>query len=201
MLKKTSSANNDSANEFDSFKSDEESINLNESNVLPTKDVPPTKEGDVEEPNYEINSWDDLNISPELLRGIFSADFEKPSPIQRKAIKPMLLGKDVIAQAQSGTGKTATFTIGALSHVDVTSDSVQVLVLSPTRELSTQTGDVFIKIGSMMKGLKIQTLVGGTLVEDDTRCIKANVPQMNCYHKDLKTKYIIFFNYLKQIFK
>ena len=180
MLKKTSSANNDSANEFDSFKSDEESINLNESNVLPTKEVPPTKEGDVdvEEPNYEINSWDDLNISPELLRGIFSADFEKPSPIQRKAIKPMLLGKDVIAQAQSGTGKTATFTIGALSHVDVTSDSVQVLVLSPTRELSTQTGDVFIKIGSMMKGLKIQTLVGGTLVEDDTRSIKANVPHV-----------------------
>ena len=72
-----------------------------------------------EESIYEINNWDDLEISPDLLRGIYAYGFEKPSPIQRKAIKPLVSGKDVIAQAQSGTGKTATFTIGVLSHINI----------------------------------------------------------------------------------
>ena len=67
--------------------------------------------------SYEIQLWDQLEINPNLLRGIFAYGFEKPSPIQQKAIKPIILGKDVIVQAQSGTGKTATFTIGALSRL------------------------------------------------------------------------------------
>jgi translation initiation factor 4A len=66
---------------------------------------------------YEISSWDELEISGNILRGIYAYGFEKPSPIQQKAIKPIIMGKDIIAQAQSGTGKTATFSIGALSMV------------------------------------------------------------------------------------
>jgi hypothetical protein len=69
--------------------------------------------------NYydEINNWDDLDINKDLLRGIYAYGFEKPSPIQKKAIKPIMEKRDLIAQAQSGTGKTGTFSIGALSII------------------------------------------------------------------------------------
>jgi len=116
--------------------------------------------------SYEIKLWDDLDINPQLLRGIFAYGFEKPSPIQQKSIKPIILGKDVIAQAQSGTGKTATFTIGALANVDVSKKYTQVLVLSPTKELTLQTAKVFGSLGSLMEGLKIQTLYGGSSFDE-----------------------------------
>ena len=67
-----------------------------------------------EEWTQEIESFDDLGLKEEVLRGIYGYGFEKPSPIQRKAIQPVILGKDTIAQGQSGTGKPATFTIAAL---------------------------------------------------------------------------------------
>ena len=128
---------------------------------------------------YEtINSWDELEISAELLRGIYAYGFEKPSPIQQRAIKPILDKKDMIAQAQSGTGKTATFTIGALSTVDLANKSTQVLVLSPTRELSKQTAMVMTGIGTMMKGLTIQTIVGGSSIDDDSDMLKKNIPHV-----------------------
>lgn len=126
----------------------------------------------------KIENWDELDISPELLRGIYGYGFEKPSPIQQQAITPILKGKDIIAQAQSGTGKTATFTIGLLAAVDTTELNTQVLVLSPTRELSTQTANVIKQIGSMIGGLTIQTLVGGTYVEEDISTFKKNVPHV-----------------------
>jgi translation initiation factor 4A len=131
-------------------------------------------------PNYEIKTWDDLDLNPKLLRGIFAYGFEIPSPIQQKAIKPIILKKDVIAQAQSGTGKTATFTIGALSNVNVLSNTTQVLVLSPTKELTTQTANVFEKIGSMMGGLKVQTLYGGLIIEEGSSFTNKNVSHVIC---------------------
>ena len=152
---------------INSFKTDNE---LNELN----KDI----ELNEDNKDNEINSWDELDISAPLLRGIFSAGFEKPSPVQRKAIKPIIEGKDVIAQAQSGTGKTATFSIGALSHVDISSNTVQILILSPTRELSKQHADVITQLGSAMPGLKIQTLVGGSSVDEDATQLKLNTPHI-----------------------
>lgn len=128
--------------------------------------------------SYEIENWDDLDIHSELLRGIYAYGFEKPSPIQRKAIKPMIMKKDIIAQAQSGTGKTATFTIGALSNVDTAVQSVQVLILSPTRELSRQTANVIQSIGSMMEDLRVQVLVGGNSIDEDTHKLKSTVPHI-----------------------
>ena len=97
-----------------------------------------------EEPNNieTFENWDELNINPSILRGIYGKGFERPSPIQKQAIKSILAGKDLIAQAQSGTGKTATFAIGALSKVDTTQNSTQILILSPTRELTQQTSTV-----------------------------------------------------------
>ena len=166
MLKKTNTLSNDQSMEnINSFNSTNE---LNELN----------KEEMKEENNDEITSWDELDISPYLLRGIFSAGFEKPSPVQKKAIKPIIEGKDIIAQAQSGTGKTATFSIGALSHVDISSKTVQILILAPTRELSKQHSEVIQQLGSAMSGLKIQNLVGGNSVDDDAHQLKTNTPHI-----------------------
>jgi translation initiation factor 4A len=128
--------------------------------------------------SYEINNWDELEIDTNLLRGIYAYGFEKPSPIQKKAIKPIIIGKDIIAQAQSGTGKTATFTIGALSRVNTESDTTQILCLSPTRELSIQTANVMKGIGSMIKNLRVQVLVGGSSIDEDIGNLKGNVPHI-----------------------
>lgn len=130
--------------------------------------------------NYydEINNWDDLDINKDLLRGIYAYGFEKPSPIQKKAIKPIMEKRDLIAQAQSGTGKTGTFSIGALSLVDVNDKTTQVLILSPTRELSKQTASVITSIGGMMNGLTVQTIVGGTSINEDSYTLKNNTPHV-----------------------
>jgi translation initiation factor 4A len=134
------------------------------------------------EENYDssqdIKSWDDLNIDADLLRGIYAYGFEKPSPIQCKAITPIIDGKDIIAQAQSGTGKTAAFTIGALSKVELDKKETQVIVLSPTRELSSQTANVITNIGSMLKGLRVLNLVGGSSIDEDSVILKNNVPHV-----------------------
>jgi translation initiation factor 4A len=130
--------------------------------------------------SYEIEKWDDLEINPQLLRGIYAYGFENPSPIQKKAIKPLLLKKDVIAQAQSGTGKTATFTIGALSNVDVTNNTSQVLVLYPTKELTIQTAKVFENLGAMMENLRVQMLYGGSAIEENGIFSNKKVPHVIC---------------------
>jgi superfamily II DNA/RNA helicase len=129
---------------------------------------------------YEIQSWDDLELNPKLLRGIFAYGFEKPSPIQQKAIKPLIMGRDIIAQAQSGTGKTATFAIGSLQRVDTNENTTQILVLSPTRELSTQTAKVFTNLGSMMEGLRVKTLFGGSNVEEGSIFSSKNTSHIIC---------------------
>ena len=136
------------------------------------------EEGSTNYSSPEINNWDELYLNTDLLRGIYAYGFEKPSPIQRRAIKPILYGKDLIAQAQSGTGKTATFTIGSLSLVDLEKNETQIVVLSPTRELSKQTANVMLGIGSMMKDLRVQIVVGGSSIDDDSAFMKANVPHV-----------------------
>ena len=123
-------------------------------------------------PNMETNwdesveTFDELNLKPELLRGIYGYGFEKPSAIQQKAILPIIKGMDVIAQAQSGTGKTAAFAIGSLQLVDVAKDEIQCLVLSPTRELAQQTAIVYQFLGECLK-VKISLLIGGTKIGAD----------------------------------
>jgi translation initiation factor 4A len=128
----------------------------------------------------EIKRWDELDLEPNLLRGIFGYGFEKPSPIQSKAIRPVIDGKDLIAQAQSGTGKTATFTIGALQRVNIAEHTTQVLILSPTRELSTQTAKVVSNLSTFMTGLKTRTLFGGSNVEEGSSFSSRNVPHIIC---------------------
>jgi hypothetical protein len=146
-------------------------------------------------PVEKIDNFDNMGLRPELLRGIYSYGFEKPSAIQQKAIVPtirfvfffllfsqcaissrfvscefvrlILSGRDIIAQAQSGTGKTATFAIGCLQQLDYTKDYVQALILAPTRELATQIQKVVVALGDFLNA-KAYACIGGNSIRDGT---------------------------------
>ena len=116
----------------------------------------------------EYDSFDKMALKEDLLRGIYAYGFEVPSPIQQKAIKRLIDGGDLIAQAQSGTGKTATFTIAALEKVDPKLKEVQALVIAHTRELATQISSVVTKIGERLNA-NVVTCIGGKPVRDNIR--------------------------------
>ncbi|KAJ8923968.1 hypothetical protein NQ315_006744 [Exocentrus adspersus] len=115
-----------------------------------------------------IDKFKNMALKEELLRGIFAYGFEKPSAIQQRAIKPIMKGRDVIAQAQSGTGKTATFSIAILQSVDLTMRETQVLCLSPTRELAVQIQKVILALGDFMN-VQCHACIGGTNLGEDIR--------------------------------
>ena len=133
-----------------------------------SQDNPEENQGTEMVSNWDetVETFDDLNLKPDLLRGIYGYGFEKPSAIQQKAILPIIKERDVIAQAQSGTGKTAAFAIGSLQLIDVTKDDIQCLVLSPTRELAQQTAIVYQFLGECLK-VKVTLLIGGTKLGAD----------------------------------
>merc|ERR1712080_586720 len=117
-------------------------------------------------------NFDDMNLREELLRGVYAYGFEKPSAIQQRAIVPCVKGHDVIAQAQSGTGKTATFSISILQQIDTKLAQCQALVLAPTRELAQQIQKVVIALGDYM-GAQCHACIGGTSVREDMRKLDA----------------------------
>jgi len=121
-----------------------------------------------------IETFDGMELPEALLRGIYSYGFEKPSAIQQRAIRPAISGRDLIAQAQSGTGKTATFAIGCLAVVDHSVQQCQALILAPTRELACQIQKVVLALGDYMD-IKVHACVGGTAVRDDIRTLQAGV--------------------------
>jgi len=108
-----------------------------------------------------VDDFDNMGLNDQLLRGVYAYGFEKPSVIQSRAIKPMMTGRDIIAQAQSGTGKTATFVIGCLNQIDATKNVSQALLLSPTRELAQQTHRVVQELGRFLK-ITCTICIGGT---------------------------------------
>ncbi|PPR04033.1 hypothetical protein CVT24_010608 [Panaeolus cyanescens] len=115
-----------------------------------------------------VSTFDDLGLNEQLLRGIYAYNFEKPSAIQQRAILPITQGRDVIAQAQSGTGKTATFSISILQSIDISLRETQALVLSPTRELATQIQSVVLALGDYMN-VQCHACIGGTSIGEDIR--------------------------------
>ena len=117
------------------------------------------------------STFDEMGLPENLLRGIYSYGFEMPSKIQQRAIVPMMNGRDVIAQAQSGTGKTGTFSIGAMTVLNPDLKTPQVLVLSPTRELAQQTEKVATAIGSYM-GVQVHSATGGPPIAEDIRALQ-----------------------------
>lgn len=127
---------------------------------------------------YDVKTWDDLELKTDLLRGIYALGFETPSAIQKKAIYPILQSRDVIGQAQSGTGKTGTFSISTLQKIDVSVNKLQALIIVPTHELVLQIESVINEIGQFMDGLTVKTLIGGTSINDDIFALKSNTPQV-----------------------
>ncbi|KAJ3121588.1 RNA helicase [Physocladia obscura] len=115
-----------------------------------------------------VATFDQMGLKEDLLRGIYAYNFEKPSAIQQRAIGPIVKGRDVIAQAQSGTGKTATFSISVLQSISTTSRETQALILSPTRELATQIQSVVLALGDYMN-VQCHACIGGTSVGEDIR--------------------------------
>ena len=115
------------------------------------------------EPNWthRIDDFEEMNLNPDLVHGIFSYGFKHPSDIQSLAIEPILQKRHVLAQAQSGSGKTGAFGIGILNNVDVNQMTTQALILSPTRELATQTYNFMQNVGSKMKNLNVKLFIGG----------------------------------------
>jgi translation initiation factor 4A len=121
-----------------------------------------------------VEQFDQMNLREPLLRGIYGYGFERPSAIQQRAIKPCIIGHDVIAQAQSGTGKTATFAISILQQLDPDFKDCQALILAPTRELAQQIQKVVLALGDYM-GVTCHACIGGTNVRDDIKRLEGGV--------------------------
>jgi translation initiation factor 4A len=118
-----------------------------------------------------VESFDDLDLNEDLLRGIYSYGFEKPSAIQQRAIRPVLMGRDTIGQAQSGTGKTGAFVISCLQKIDISQKVCQALILAPTRELAQQIMRVAQSLGDYMK-VRCHACIGGTAVREDVEKLR-----------------------------
>jgi superfamily II DNA/RNA helicase len=120
-----------------------------------------------------LTKWEDMDSTKlnylNVLRGIYAIGFENPSKIQQQAIPPMIAGRDLIAQAQSGTGKTGAFTTGCLHLIDTSQPTIQAVIMAPTRELANQIYDVCKTLGTYLQEFKIQLCVGGDPVD---KCIK-----------------------------
>lgn len=120
-------------------------------------------------PNVKVHgSFESMKLKPELLKGIYSYGFEAPSAIQSRAIMQIISGRDTIAQAQSGTGKTATFSLGMLQVIDTKVRQCQALVLSPTRELAVQIHNVIMNLGNYMN-VHTHACIGGKQVGEDLK--------------------------------
>uniref|UniRef100_A0A7N8WLX4 RNA helicase n=1 Tax=Mastacembelus armatus TaxID=205130 RepID=A0A7N8WLX4_9TELE len=113
-------------------------------------------------------TFDTMGLREDLLRGIYAYGFEKPSAIQQRAIKQIIKGRDVIAQSQSGTGKTATFCVSVLQCLDIQVRETQALILAPTRELAGQIQKVLLALGDYMN-VQCHACIGGTNVGEDIR--------------------------------
>lgn len=119
-----------------------------------------------------IDSFEELGLNQDLLRGIYAFGFEKPSIIQQKGILPVISKRDTIAQAQSGTGKTATFSIGVLHLIDPSSPLCQAIILAPTRELALQINKVILCFSEFLK-VQSRCCIGGTDPKEDRNALKS----------------------------
>jgi len=123
----------------------------------------------------EITKFDELELNPNILRAVEEMGFEQMSPIQAKAIPIILEGKDIVGQAQTGTGKTAAFGIPLLQKINPKERHLQAIVLCPTRELAIQVAEEIRKLGSFMHGIKILPVYGGQEISKQIRSLKSGV--------------------------
>lgn len=119
--------------------------------------------------------FEEINLSEDIRKGISAMGFEEMSPIQAQAIPVVMAGKDIIGQAQTGTGKTAAFGIPILEMVNGNDKSIQALVLCPTRELSIQVAEEIGKLGKFKKGISVLPVYGGQPIDRQLRALKKGV--------------------------
>ncbi|XP_047344123.1 probable ATP-dependent RNA helicase ddx20 [Vespa velutina] len=117
-------------------------------------------------------TFSQMGLSQNILNGLANCGFQSPSPIQLKAIPLGRCGFDLIIKAKSGTGKTLVFGTVALEMIDVQVSSIQVLILAPTREIAIQISEVLSSVGSELKGLKVESFIGGMILDDDKKKVK-----------------------------
>src|SRR4030067_2882305 len=123
----------------------------------------------------ENSEFKDLKLSKEIQKAIADMGFEEATPIQSYSIPYMLEGKDVIGQAQTGTGKTAAFGIAALERVDPQNKGVQAVILCPTRELAIQVSEELKKLSKYKRGIEILPVYGGQPIDRQIRALKNGV--------------------------
>ncbi|KAF8812975.1 DEAD-domain-containing protein [Phlegmacium glaucopus] len=137
---------------------------------------------DSDDDDIQIESdWDQVNddfdkmgLKKNLLKGVNAYGLEKPSPVQQRAIMPLLHGRNLIMQAQSGTGKTAAFVIGILQKLDLSVNATQALILAPTRELAQQTQKVVLAIGQYMN-IRCYDCIGGRKAAKDVKKLEKGI--------------------------
>lgn len=139
-----------------------------------------SRDNEVQVPSVveEIMSFEQMGLSRQLLRGIYSCGYNHPSPIQRKGIAPIMRGGHVLAQACSGSGKTAMFSIGTLHNIDASVNKCQAIFLSPTRDLALQTLHVVRTLSCFLPEVRVAEMIGGTSVEDHRQSIRRQVPHI-----------------------
>ena len=123
----------------------------------------------------EVKKYEDSGIAPEILRAVADMGFENMTPIQEQAIPVLLEGKDIIGQAQTGTGKTAAFGIPVIQSIDTANRNVQAIVLCPTRELAMQAADDMHHFAKYTHGIKILPIYGGQEIYKQIKALKAGV--------------------------
>lgn len=116
-----------------------------------------------------------LGLSDALMKVLDQVGYETPSPIQAQSIPPLLAGRDVLGQAQTGTGKTAAFALPILQQLDIRQQAPQVLVLAPTRELAIQVAEAFQKYAQFLPGFHIMPIYGGQAYDKQIRALKRGV--------------------------
>ena len=129
--------------------------------------------------SYDVDKFEQMNLKKNVLRGIFAYGYEYPSAIQKKAIPAFIGGEDLIAQAQSGTGKTAAFSVSILQCLDEADESLQSIIVSPTRELTEQIYNVIKNLAQYTK-IKFALLLGGQSRREQIDILRNGVQCVIC---------------------
>ncbi len=153
-----------------------EAVESNESNESPAAEITATTNLEkIVDPVARGPKFSDLPLSQNVLAAVVSSGYDTPTPVQSEIIPHMLNGRDVLAQSQTGTGKTAAFALPILSQIDTNNRKPQVLVLAPTRELAIQVANSFSTYGSQVSGFNVAAIYGGQDYEIQFRQIRRGV--------------------------
>jgi ATP-dependent RNA helicase DeaD len=156
---------------FDNFISESDD-SLSEEDCFDEDDVVSTSKT---QRDSDVVLFEDLNLRPEVLKAIKDLGYETPSPIQEKSIAPLLEGRDIIGQAQTGTGKTAAFSLPLLSTVDIKAKDIQILILTPTRELAIQVAEAVQSFAKYLPKFNVLPIYGGASYDTQIKALNRGV--------------------------